>query len=336
MKRTLYALGFLLAVQLLFAFNLAWTGRGYGSASPETPLIAFDPSQVDRIEITQPQQKAVVLVKRGQDWLLPDLQDFPVAGPNVELLLEQLHRLRKRLPITTSASAIERFKVHADIFERRIRLLASDRELGTLFLGNSPGFRRLHARAAGEEAVFEIEFNTRDASTYANDWINKDLLRQEPAKIHGIKIKELQFELRNGAWTLHQADTKLDQEKMRALVKKLAELRYLGVLGTEEKAEYGLQQPVLAASLSLVEGKSLDYRFGKPAQGDKAVLKTSIHPYYFEIANYNLEDLTKIRLEDLMAPATPASNSEATAPPAGGNSEPLPPPSEPAPQGEAK
>lgn len=336
MKRTLSVLGFLLAVQILFALGLAWTGRGYGSASPETPLIAFDPAQVDRIEIAQPQQKDVVLLKRGQDWYLPDLQDFPVAGPNVELLLEQLHRLKKRLPITTSAAAIERFQVHTDKFERRIRLLAGDRELGTLFLGNSPGFRRLHARAAGDEAVFEIEFNTRDASTNANDWINKDLLRQEPTKIQGMQIKDLQLELRDGAWTLHQTDTKLDQEKVRATVKKLAELRYLGVLGTEEKAEYGLQQPVLAASLSLAEGKSLDYRFGKPAQGDKAVLKTSTQPYYFEIANYSLEDLSKIRLQDLVATVTPAPGSETTAPSAGGDSEPPPRSAEPVQQNEAK
>ena len=60
-----------------------------------------------------------------------------------------------------------------DDFERRITLRGDDGELVTLIVGDSPGFRRLFARVAGEDAVYDLRLALTDLSADSDGWIDR-------------------------------------------------------------------------------------------------------------------------------------------------------------------
>jgi len=62
-------------------------------------------------------------------------------------LIDKLEGAEAAWPVATSESSAERFEVSDAKFQRRIRFFADDAVVTELFLGTSPGFRRVHAPA---------------------------------------------------------------------------------------------------------------------------------------------------------------------------------------------
>jgi hypothetical protein len=44
-----------------------------------------------------------------------------------------------------------------DAFERKVVLAAGDKPLATLWLGESPNFRRVYGRADGDDAIYDLD-----------------------------------------------------------------------------------------------------------------------------------------------------------------------------------
>ena len=188
MGKTLGLLAALLLAQLALAAFLFMRGSGFGAVQPDAPLIAFDPAAVDRVSIQDGTGAQVELVKRDGQWWLPGHFDFPASASQVAALLKDLQGLRTRLPVSTSPEAFTRFRVAADQFERRINLRQGDQELAVLYLGDSPGFKRLFARGSQGEAVFEVAYVAHQAGTKANDWTDKGLFALTSDQIAGLNL----------------------------------------------------------------------------------------------------------------------------------------------------
>ena len=188
MGKTLGLLAALLLAQLALAAFLFMRGSGFGAVQPDAPLITFDPAVVDRVTIQDGSGAQVELVKRDGQWRLPGHFDFPASASKVEALLKDLQGLRTRLPVSTSPEAFTRFKVAADQFERRIDLRQGDQELAVLYLGDSPGFKRLFARGGQGEAVFEVAYAAHQAGAKANDWTDKGLFALTSDQIAGLTL----------------------------------------------------------------------------------------------------------------------------------------------------
>lgn len=188
MGKTLGLLAALLLAQLALAAFLFMRGSNFGAVQPDAPLIAFDPAVVDRVTIQDGTGAQVELVNREGQWRLPGHFDFPASNAKVEALLKDLQGLRTRLPASTSPEAFTRFKVAADQFERRIDLRQGDQELAVLYLGDSPGFKRLFARGGQGEAVFEVAYAAHQAGVKANDWTDKGLFALTSDQIAGLTL----------------------------------------------------------------------------------------------------------------------------------------------------
>ena len=186
--KTLGLLAALLLAQLALATFLFMRGSDFGAVRPDAPLITFDPAAVDRVTIQDGSGAQVELVKRDGQWRLTGHFDFPASASKVEALLKDLQGLRTRLPVSTSPEAFARFKVAADQFERRVDLRQDDQELAALYLGDSPGFKRLFARDGQGEAVFEVAYAAHQAGAQANDWTDKGLFALTSDQIAGLNL----------------------------------------------------------------------------------------------------------------------------------------------------
>jgi hypothetical protein len=203
--------------------------------------------------------------------------------------------------------------------------------LAQLYLGTSPGFRKVHVRPADEDAVFAVTFDSWEASAKPDDWLDKEILKLDPATVERIELPDAVLQRQDERWLVtglgEQEAT--DPEAAKALVDTLAALRIQSLLGSEDKAAYRQDAPALELKLRGEGDDDLTYRFSKPEGEAHYVLKRSDLDYYFKVPEFSVEPLLETNRQSLVlaevkqpaeeasAAATPeaASPAEATAQP---------------------
>lgn len=312
----------LLAAQIALALFLGLRGAGPGPAGRDTPLMAFDSAKVERIRIERRGSDPVVLERVDKGWQVQSLSGFPAAGARVDALLERLAGLKRGLPVATSQDALARLKVADNDYEERLTIESGGKELAALYLGDTAGARRRYVRATGETAVHEAELSPTDIPTKAEDWTDRALLNLDERDIQRIELPGITLEKAEGGW--HLADLKdgetLDQPKVADLARRLGNLTFVSVLGTEDKPEYGQDAPALEWRIGLASGDTPSYRLSrlktepdqetaakdgatetpKPKGPEWYVLKVSDRPHYLKVASYTAEGLLGATREGLL------------------------------------
>ena len=298
LRTWLFGLGILLGLQLLFAAVLQFQSSAPGNLSSQGPLLAFSPQAVRRLTIASPTRE-VVLERRDDHWQLPAVNGFPAADEKVTALLEKLARIQRRIPVATSEAAQTRFRVAEDRFERRLVLEDGKQVLGTLYLGDSPGFRRLFVRVSGDSAIYEAALNLFDAGDQWEDWTKKTVLAVPEDQLQGIDGKAFSLRREKDHWTLAdlQPGENLDPAAVQKLALGIANLRFQKLL-TAKPESLG-DQPAQRLQVRF-DGKVREYRFFP--QGEDFVLKVSDRPEYFQIASYQLEGWFPPKREALLKP----------------------------------
>lgn len=190
MRGRLPLLSGLLLVQVLL---VGWLFAGRDGNNTGARLLAFDLASVTALDIYEQPAPAdasaaaagtedapaasapagVRLERSDSGW---KVEDSPAATDKVSDLLERLARLDSAWPVGTTGEARERFAVTEDGYRKKLSLERGEEEPLVLFLGTSPGFKRLHARRADDDAVFSIPLSDFDIPVAADDWIDKALL----------------------------------------------------------------------------------------------------------------------------------------------------------------
>ncbi|KFI22177.1 DUF4340 domain-containing protein [Nitrosococcus oceani] len=311
MKKWITILSGLLLAQLVLAVAINLMGENYDAFEPQEPLLAFDVKAVEGLRI-EDEQNSLLLKKQDGQWWLPESGDFPADQDAVERLLDELAVLEKGWPVATTAGAAKRFKVDQNVFERKLTLLGKDEAEAVLYVGTSPGFRKVHVRPAEEEAVYAVAFNTWEANAKADDWINKDILKLDGDQVTRVEMPG--FVLERDGETLKVADLDAQEEtkreEARALVDKLADLRIQSLLDSEAESEYQQAEPELEIKLARKSGDPLTYRFFKPEEEDYYLLKRSDWEPYFKVAAFTLEPIKEIGRENLVQAKTEETPKE--------------------------
>lgn len=280
----------LLGVQILAAILLSVGGRGALVPVPlDSPLLPFDPKSITAIRIEGGTEGPVTLAKADQGWVLAGLSDFPADANKVDQLLEKLAGLKRPLPIATSAEAQRRHKVADEGFERKITLESGEKPVASLLLGDSPGFRRVLARPAGESAVYDLDLALFDVSDRRDDWMARDNLRLARESIERIHSGDWTLVKKDGNWALDGSDQEPNDGAVSGLVSRLANLGYRGVLGNEDKPEYDQANPILEITVRLADGAERKYRVSQAKDSKDFVLKASDRPWYFKLSEFDLE-----------------------------------------------
>jgi len=173
MKRFLIpVLGALLALQLLVTAVVHRYGDDDAGAA--LPLLESGvAARADSLRVSDGDGASARIARSDDGWPLAG-SGLPVAPGRVATLLAALEA-DPGWPVAQSRSARARFAVAEDAFERRLELLAGDDVLATVFLGTAPGFRQVHARAAGSDAIYSIDFNAYDAPADDSGWLDRGL-----------------------------------------------------------------------------------------------------------------------------------------------------------------
>ena len=311
MKKWIFILSGLLAAQLVLAAVVKLTGENYGAFQAEEKLLSFKKQAVDGLRI-EDGTDSVVLKKQEGKWLLPESGDFPASQRNVERLLDKLAALEKGWPVAKTRGAARRFTVDEAQFERKLVLLSDDDTQATLYVGSSPGFRKVYVRPGDGNEVFAVAFNTWEADAKADDWIDKDILTLDESNVQRIEMPGLILQREDGKLQMADLGEKeqTNGEESRALLGKLTGLRIQSLLGTEAKPAYRQAEPALEVKITRTNGEVLGYRFSKPEDAAYYVLKRSDLDHYFKVAENVVDPVKGTTREKLVQARTEESSSE--------------------------
>ena len=311
MKSRILILSGVLAAQLIFAAVLNLTGEEYGAFQAEEKLLSFNKQKLDGLRIEDGTDN-VLLKKQEGKWLLPVSGDFPASQRNVNRLLDKLATLEKGWPVARTRGAARRFAVDKEQFERKLVLLSDDDAQATLYVGSSPGFRKVYVRPGDGDDIFAVDFNIWEADAKADDWIDKDILKLDQSMVERIEMPGLILQRQDGELQVVDLDQKeqTNGEETRALLGKLTGLRIQSLLDTEAEPEYRQDEPTLEVRMIREGGEVLGYRFSKPEDAAYYVLKRSDLDYYFKVAEYMVDPVRETTRESLVQPRTEETSSE--------------------------
>ena len=261
MKRTLVILTVVLLVQLGLGVAFFVAGQQPATAKGGAALLTFSPDQVDELIVVGPQGEQVALKKTAAGWILPEHFSAAADSAKVEALLQELCGLKRPWPVAQTAASDKRFKVSAEDFDRKLVFSAGGKQLTELLIGSSPGFRKVHARLASEEQVYDIPFSAYQAGLKVGEWLNRDVLQLPKNKISGLELADLKLVRKDGAWQLDPApeNGKTDPQQAAQLVDLLANLKIKDVAGQADPNRH--DQAALQLSLQLDGGQDRHYAF---------------------------------------------------------------------------
>ncbi|MCG6941603.1 MAG: DUF4340 domain-containing protein [Thiohalocapsa sp.] len=308
------ALAAALVVQLALALMLGG-GHSMAPAAQDEPLLDLDLDKVAELDIASGDGASLVLRRSGDAWVLPGLGDFPASDTRVQSLLDDLDGLKRPLPEATSADAQRRFKVADDNFERRLTLRGGGKQ-ATLFVGDSPGFRRTFARVDGEDAVYDLRLGLFDLSDKADDWIDRGQLQIDRGKITGIAAADAdggpagKWALTRGeeGWSLAGSDGKVDGAATDALVDAVATVSYSGVLAPDSDAKYDLDAPKRVLTVDY-DGKQRRYLLAPIGDSGDYALKRDGSPYVYRIGAFDAETLVGTDQDKLLGKKKPEAGA---------------------------
>jgi len=275
---------------------VAWVNRSsdqLDTFSATEPLLNVDAADVDRLIIDEQGKASLVIKREGGQWVLPDQGGFPVSAKKLDGFLKKLLATQSSWPVGRTQVAARQLKVGEDEFERKIRLLNKDGVLGEIYLGSSPGFRKVHARLDGAANTYAIDFNAFDAPTNPADWYDRDFLRLTGADLERIDMGayalirgEKGFELEGLA-----ADEQTNMATADQVVRAVTTLVFTDELGEKGKETFERSELVLQFTVKAKDGESVEYTVVSPEEADHYVLKASKYPYHFKVGKKKFDDL---------------------------------------------
>ncbi|MCS6943862.1 MAG: DUF4340 domain-containing protein [Sutterellaceae bacterium] len=293
----------------MLAAALYWRADPLAAPRPQTPLLTADISQVDRLRLEGPvaadkrSAPAVELVKRDGKWRLPGYFDAPADAAKVEDLLKRVREATRGLPVATSRDAMTRLRVADDAYERRLSLMQGEKTLATIYLGTSSGARKAHARAATDSVVYAVSLAPFEVRTSAPEWLDVHLLKPDMGALTEITIRRAdgktvvlrRAERKEGeqSVTIWRGDGELvaDENRARALVDAITNLRVDAVLGTEPQPQWRLEAAALTITLTSNQGQSVHWTLAKLPNSDSHVVKASNQAWYLEVKSWNARPL---------------------------------------------
>ncbi|MGD8831028.1 MAG: DUF4340 domain-containing protein [Pseudomonadales bacterium] len=280
MRQRLTLLGALLVVQLVL-IGVVYVASGHEKAGEQ--LLDIDAGAIHGLEISDAEGNTITLGRTDSGWQVGEL---PADAEKVDGVIESLVSGAGGWPVATSEDSQTRFEVTGDKFQRRIAFEGEGDELAVVYLGTSPGFRRVHARRDGEDEVFSIDFAVHEVPTKAGDWLDKQVLAAKGIsriELPGPHVLEPAGE--EGGWTLDGQAT--DPEAARRFAERLEGLTVLGLYQPEKEKTLGDAQTVVIQDERGTE--RLTFRFDEA--GDQYVVTSDRVPGEFTVASYVAEQI---------------------------------------------
>ncbi len=287
MSRPLTYLLLVLVIQCALVATVYWphTAPGYG---PQESMLPVERERVDEIYVGDEFDNETVLRKVGGRWSLPELENLPADTAKVEKLLDAIMSGNDSWPAASSIAARQRFRVATYHYRRRIKFLGNLDVLGTLYLGASPGFRKVYARNEAQDAIYSILFNAHDAPGNSDAWLDRKLLQtRTPVR---IDADDYSLQLEGAGW-LSGTGQAPEARELEALLLALRSLQIDGVASEDEQRDLAESE---AERIFRIESLAGEVTLELFSQGDQYFIHSSEYPLFFTLGAYDYDRLASI------------------------------------------
>jgi hypothetical protein len=293
----------LLALQCMLIVWL-FAGQTGGVAQQQTQqqsVVSIEKPALGTITISADDGDKVVLKKQNGSWILPDYHDLAVNTGLLDQMLEKLAAARPSWPIAQTADAAERFHVSPAKFKRHLRLQSTADVVEDLYLGDSPGLRKIYIRNEDADAIYTIEFGLHLAPASAEQWFDKNLLKP------GGDIKEIHaadFVLVKQAddWGINDLaeQESLDQDKIVNLVNYL---QYPQVQAVAAEALVSKVKKLKPVAQYRVKTRDAEVSYDLFKTDEQHILKSSLSDLYFTVADFVADTIAGVKRDALITKA---------------------------------
>jgi hypothetical protein len=292
MNRIITWLAAALAFQLLLSAVLLWPRENIGEEDAREALFSFAPDSVDRLVISDSEH--TVLVARGDDgWRLPEYHNLSVDESRLTRAITDLPALPRGWPVANTAGAAERFEVAEDAFQRKVAYFDGESALGTLYLGTSPGFRKVHVRIPESDSIYAVNYNSFDLPATPAEWLDKTLLQVRDIQA----VTGLDYSLRrDGETWLGDGEQPPAADVVEDLVNGLRSLRVTRAadITTASVLEEMAAPPTLTVE---ADGESYEFRLFE-IEEDYYIQRLDI-PVYFSLSAFDYDRLNDVNADAL-------------------------------------
>ncbi|WP_193747485.1 DUF4340 domain-containing protein [Cellvibrio sp. OA-2007] len=293
----------LLFIQMLLVIGLFAYHQNSRVQVNAQSLLTVGMANIDRVVIQDANNK-VTLQKVAGQWQLPEQQQLPVDKQKLDDILQKLEGTKLTWPVTTTASSHERFEVSDSKFQRHIKLFQGDNKKAELWLGTSPGFKKIHLRRAGEDQVYAVELTSFEFATEAKDWLQKDLLAVKD--ITTIKSADYALQKTADSWNFVSANQDETTEKVDA--NKVAEL--VSGLNNLQIQEVATQAPHGETTSVTVKSAAGEFQFEFVKTENEYFVKRSDQDNYFKLSQYEFERVANVTRASLLASEAVSNNTK--------------------------
>lgn len=324
MNRTQVTLAGLLLVQLVVILLVRSPFAGpAGATGPHPLLVGLGEGVVPARVALEGEERSITLTRGETGWAIDELQGFPADAQKVSNLLDDLRELSVRRPLVTSPRYHDSFEVSDEDNEGRVKIWSEkDDVVADLILGSSPGYRLLHVRLGGEDAVYE----TRGLSSYdlradSAGWIAKHLVDSEGREIvrFSLKNEHGSFELSRveDGWQVVApaalAGRALDPDAVDAMVSGADSLVLADGVGPVDEEAHGFGKAATVVRLEFSNGEQgetgaeVTLRLGAQTPGEEGRRYVTREGFAFTgtIWDSSVSKWLDARLDTLLASATP-------------------------------
>jgi hypothetical protein len=288
LNRSVAALLLLLLLQGVILAAVLWPRLASEEGASMQFLAPFSADEVDELTIGDAFDNETVLIKSGEQWLIPGLGNLPADAARVKALLKGITAEGAGWPIADSHSARQRFQVASYYYQRRVSLVSSGKKLDTLYLGSSPGFRKVHARFASQDAIYSITLNNFEIPAISGSWLDPRMLQiRAPLRIDA-DLYSLHFE--DGLWLSGSGGTP-DARELESLLSALKGVQIDGVAAGDTQRDLASMEADLILDIQSLRGEiTLELR----SLNDTYYLHSSEYPLFFKLSAYDFDRLVTI------------------------------------------
>jgi uncharacterized protein DUF4340 len=282
------ALLVLLLLQLALVAKLYWGDRAAELSGGGVSVSDIGPFLIDEIRISDGHGAQAILTKTDNRWTLPGQGGLPANSTRIDQLIEQLTFTDPGWPVAHTLPARQRFQVAHYHFRRRIELWAQGESISTVFLGTSPGFRKVHARNNAKDEIYSISLNLHETATSADQWLDQRLLQVRGPL--GIVSENYRLDRSGGDWHSEDGATP-DARELEALLAALRSLQVTGLASEDARDKLAFAE---AALILQVESLSGPVTLELYALGDQRYIISSAFDLPFKLSPYSFDQLTGI------------------------------------------
>jgi uncharacterized protein DUF4340 len=293
LNRAIVTLSLVLAIQLAMTVVVYWPQDVLTDAVAGTQLLPYSPDTIDEIYVADENGDEAILLKMDQQWILPDLAGLPIDSAMVDKLFSGLSDGDSKWPVATTIAARQRFQVAAYHFQRRITVISQGELLGSVYLGTSPGFRKVHARNDNQEAIYSIPFNNFDAPADSAGWLDKTLL--QTASAQAVEIGGASLTRREEQWVSSTGGA-IDQRELAALQLGLEAIQVNGIADEDMQRTLAIAAPELTLQILADDHKRTLQLF---TVGEHHYAKSDRYDFFFTLSAYDFDRLATIDLKRL-------------------------------------